>query len=881
MKQLVTLLFSAILGLAMVPAIADPLAESAEIQFTSAAAQTLRDKALALGSPVLIYEYLRNNYDHALYQGSRSGSLNAFLGMRGNDVDLASTLIAMLRYRGIPARYAVGTARLPAAEVQNWLAVKNLDLAKSLLTDMGLPNVTLAADRSYVDVERVWVEAQVPYGDYRGAGPEAGTVNCTSNPALCTWVSLDPAYKLRRYKATTIDVHDVAALNFDYTGYYNAIKNASTDTLKRKDKNPLTIYEEQVLTWLRANYPGKTLDDVADPGEIAKEEAGILPASLPYQVVNAVRRYDTVALHDAQVPSVESRKWAKYLRVNLYTQKKDTSNNLMYDQYDQPIKDKTIIGNKDFLLADLSTKQLTLTFEESTANCTTLCAVVRLDKIVDPVAGQPALGYYDPLVLDLKLDGAQDASPVTATYYNLNAVGGYYLIGTGGETSNWSQVHRAAADLLAANETYKDIIAAGSLHQNKDAMDALTGGLLYTSMNLYYSRFRDDIARLGAINHVKSPIVGFVGVVSSVYDVEFVDGTAFSVLPGGLLIDMKGQRLAGNWRDNAAATVSNKSFEFIGHIMSSLEHEIWQELTGYDAVSTVRGIQMAMASGAQLANPKKIGATDTLQTEYSKFGFSLSGNATGTSYGNGAIFHDYSHSPYAWHIDKALNDYYIQWGYYADISFDFIKKAVDSNTPAARRGRYGYALSMPDSSSIGAWLECYKTQHNYLYYQISGSSYGTYPSCNGTQYTGYAFCEYPYNSYCTPGNGNSLWHKVRNQYLTWYLPQWTNESFYDTAAGFNPSDYIYRGIDQSAATHATGVVMSIRDNLYLYNGGLGLEYVIPSKKTQTEYNLFTVYIAKQWSGTGNANLVGLSFNIQNWGGGYVEPPMASPSDSRE
>lgn len=871
MKLFSPFLAALIFCLAGVSARADTLSETPEIQFNSTATLALRNKAIDLATPTKIYEYLRNNYDFSPYHGSRAGSLNTFLGRRGNDVDLASALIAMFRYRGIPARYVVGTVRIPAADIQNLLGVKNLDLAVSILGDQGIQAVTLATDRSYVSLERVWVEALVPFGDYRGAGPEAATVNCVTTPSACAWVGLDPAYKLRQYKDATIDVHD--SLSFDYTGYYNAIKNATTDALKRKDKNPLTIYEEQVLDWLRTNHPGKSMDDVADPGAITREEAGILPASLPYQVTGGVRRYDSVAEHDAQVPAVEPRKWAKYLTVNLYTQKKDVNGALLYDQYDQPIKDKTIIGNKTFLLADLSTKQLTLTFENGTANCVTLCAVIRLDKTVDPVTGQPAMSNYDPLVLDLKLDGSDSASPVTAVYYNLNAVGGYYLIGTGGETSNWSQVHRAAEDLLAANDTYKDIIAAGTLHQNKDAMDALTGGLLYTSMNLYFSRFRDSIARLGDINHVKTPIDGFVGVVSSVYDVEFVDGTAFSVLPGGLLIDMKGQQLNGNWRDNAAATTSNKNFELIGHIMSSLEHEIWQELTGYDAVSTVRGIQMALADGAQLANPKKIGSTDTLQTEYAKFGFNKSANATGVSYsGTSKIFLDYGHSPYAWHINQGTNDYYINWGYYTNITFDLFKKYVDSGTSTLRKGRYSYFLEIPDSSSIGAWLECYKKQHDYLYYEIPGSSYGTYTSCNGTSYTGYAYCEYPSNSYCASGNSNSLWHQIRNQYLNWYLPQWTNEPFFDTANGFIPGDYVYRGLDQPAAVHATGVIMSIRDNLYLYNGGLGLEYLIPSTKTQTDYNLFTVYVAKKWTGAGFSNLSSLSFNIQNWGGGYVEPP---------
>ena len=56
----------------------------------------------------------------------------------------------------------------------------------------------------------------------------------------------------------------------------------------------------------------------------------------------------------------------------------------------------------------------------------------------------------------------------------------------------------------------------------------------------YYAKFRDNIAALDDLNHVKTPISGFLGVVSTTYEVEYINGTAFSVLPGGLLIDMKG-----------------------------------------------------------------------------------------------------------------------------------------------------------------------------------------------------------------------------------------------------------------------------------------------------------------------------------------------------
>lgn len=65
-------------------------------------------KEQALGSPARIYEYLRNRAEYSPYHGARSNSVNVFLGLRGNDVDLASTLIGMLRSQGIRARYVQG-----------------------------------------------------------------------------------------------------------------------------------------------------------------------------------------------------------------------------------------------------------------------------------------------------------------------------------------------------------------------------------------------------------------------------------------------------------------------------------------------------------------------------------------------------------------------------------------------------------------------------------------------------------------------------------------------------------------------------------------------------------------------------------------------------
>ena len=101
--------------------------ETNEVYFlpaTNTLATSLNNTANQLGNAVAIYQYVHNNFTYAPYQGARSNSINTFLAQSGNDVDIASTLIAMLRSKNIPARYAVGTIQLPASQLTNWLELE-------------------------------------------------------------------------------------------------------------------------------------------------------------------------------------------------------------------------------------------------------------------------------------------------------------------------------------------------------------------------------------------------------------------------------------------------------------------------------------------------------------------------------------------------------------------------------------------------------------------------------------------------------------------------------------------------------------------------------------------------------------------------------------
>lgn len=812
------------------------LDETPEIQFTSTAAEDLFNQATKLNSSVNIYEYVRNNYEYTLYHGSRSGSINTFLGGRGNDVDLASTLIAMLRSQGIPSEYVVGTIEVASADLTNWLGVKDIDLAVSLLDDQGIQKVIKNTDT--VQFEHVWIRAQVAFDNYRGAG-SASSVDCAATPEHCIWIDLDPSYKLRQYHNQNIDIYNT--VNFDYTAYYDAIKDNAPVV---KDKNPLEIYEEQILEHLQNNHPGKTLEDIADPGVIIKEENQILPASLPYAVIGSVETYDSIAAHDA----IASKDWAKYATAKL----------------DFGCFNATAPA---ILLSELTTKRFTLTYELGSPQR----LVFRLDGVdyfVPLTMGTLTcngtlvdVGY--PFSMTIDVDGAPGTQGgtdnVISVEYNNLVVGGYYLIGTGGDSSNWSQVHRAAEQLLSANEQFPIVndpegvpyidnnptngsvdTAERRLLDSPTAQDALTGGILYSAMSLYFARFHDNLRRLDSLNHITSPIEGFVGVVSSVYDVEYLDETAFSVMPGGLLIDMKGQVFNGFWRNNAPEDFADEHFELLGHSMSSLEHEIWQEITGFDAVSTVRGTQMAVGNNdAIVLNPKKNTTEDTLAAFY-----------TGTG------FETQAPNPFTKHERTVFSTRMVTWSVPNNgqtYEFETFLGEVDTNTSSLRLSKLTY------NSDNG--LDSYIKNINDIENTFLANPNGLF---NAT------ICGVSYTN--KPGSV-LLGHLETCYFSTLATIGQDFVDYLDKNKGFVPGDYVYRASTGSSELHSSSTVQQFRNNISLITTNHWREYVIPSVKTSGNFFQFSVYLDKVHDLASN-DLVSLSFQIANEsisaGGGYVD-----------
>jgi len=849
--------------------------QTPEIVFTGADAVPLVNKSAQLGNAVAIYEYVRNNFEFSTYHGSRSGSVNTFGAQRGSDVDIATTMIAMMRSRNIPARYAIATVRMPAAQLTNWLGINNLDVAVQVLKDQGIQKVALATDRSTVDFEHVWSEVFVPFEQYRGLTLPS-TVDCSQAlyMARCDWIPLDGSFKQKTYNGLNIDPY--SALSFDYTGYYNAINNSATDTLQRKDKNPLTILEEQIATWLRTSNPGRTLEDVADVGQIVQVHEGLLPASMPYKVVDTIRYYDSVSAHDEVVksaPTIESKTWGKHLKISIDVVK----NKIKYPA-----------GTGEVLLATLNTKPLTLATEYGSDGVTIAKLLTRLGSVViathidgGKTPNGTVVNTLDPISITLEMNGSPDPSggdndqKITAIYSG--TFGGYYLIATGGESSNWSQVHRAADQLLADDNKYKVVfnpkdpgsngqpcdlssglnctpyvdgnnngwdVSDQTLLASKPALDALTGGLLYVAATQYYAKQREQFDRADHLMKTKTPIIGFLGVVSSVYEAEYIDGTAFSILPGGLLIDMKGITIGGSYRTNKTSLIySNRQFEFLGHITSSLEHEIWQELTGYDAVSTVRGIQMALAKKeVELLNPKYKGDTadtDTLPSLYPKFGFTPSAPSGFTK----TFFNIFSTSPAIWsHAVEGK-------------SFDTFLASIRSSTPTDQKNIVEYTYNGVNSGIYG-WVKCV-SDNIYVINQYSDTDLIDGNTCGRTvSYRG--------------AKKIFILGLIETEWLNTIIPYDIGQEYFDyfdtKKPGFSTASKVYQSDPPEKGEYDALFMASIRSDIYdrdIKNSWV--EYWLPSRLVAGPNNFFAVDIRKQYE-TSTGRLTSMSFEILNRGG---------------
>lgn len=250
----------------------------------------IQQQAAALGNnPVAIFNWVHDNIDFLPTYGSIQGSEMTRINKRGNAMDTASLLVAMLRAANIPARYVYGIVQMPIATAQNWLGGNiAANQVVDLMTKGGIPtqSVVSGGQVSAVQFEHTWVEAYVDFNPSRGA------VN--RNPQ--TWVPMDASFK-------AYDVHPPINLTlgapFDAQGVLSSLDSSAihgaNGSVTGFDVTSLTAaidnYRPSAVAYADQVVPGAKLLDVRGYAAVIASNLPTLPGTLPYAVVTPGGEY--------------------------------------------------------------------------------------------------------------------------------------------------------------------------------------------------------------------------------------------------------------------------------------------------------------------------------------------------------------------------------------------------------------------------------------------------------------------------------------------------------------------------------------------------------------------------------------------------------------
>ena len=230
-------------------------------------------------NPVLIYEWVKNNVETEWYWGAMKGAEETLRQKRGNDADQSALLVALLRAGGFPARYVKGTMEFfPGIDrAKNLIGLDDPAKIYTFLQKAGIPvKPVIAAGRiANLQIEHLWVEAYIPYANYRGAVlDDQGKI----------WVALDTSIKPQGYTRT----HG-AGVPAELLGTFRNEYLGGLQTL-----TPLDSLKDKLNIYLTDSQPGKSWSDLTDKQVLVPDVLKILPGSLQFPQISITGEYQTL-----------------------------------------------------------------------------------------------------------------------------------------------------------------------------------------------------------------------------------------------------------------------------------------------------------------------------------------------------------------------------------------------------------------------------------------------------------------------------------------------------------------------------------------------------------------------------------------------------------
>lgn len=527
----------------------------------------IRSEFEELTSPLEIYQFVKNNYMTEFYYGSRKGAIGAFEQKAGNDYDLASLFIGVLRDRDIPARYVRGEIEITAEQAIEWTAADNIHAALRMLSSLGIPVTSLIQDGEVVAVriEHVWVEAYVPYTDYRGAGNQAGE---------SLWIPLDVSFKEVKY----LDGIDLTSLS-DYMNDENNYLSADAEIYGVSVENLASIVSEEdsaIVKYLLENgYGDSSIEEIVGGGEIVNEDLGYLPMTLPYTVQEKIESFDDIPL---SLTDNISFSLAGNSAFDLDFEDKDS---IDYTLYTPDVYGKRIILS--YTPATDADKELLEQYGglfQTPAYLLKMKPQLIIDGKVVAEGDICNAGYTQKYAMNIR-NGSPNKND--STIENSIVVGGIYCIALDYGTVSVEELQRVSKniDILKENTTEENVYT-----------DYAMGELLNGVAKTYFS-YLDMYNRIVAgQNNVTSTRDLSIGIVGFNVNVVYTFNRPTELNEAGIFLDI------GHDVHSVVSNDNNNEAEKMymlqsGIYASAMEHGILEEITGIESVSTIKVLEYA------------------------------------------------------------------------------------------------------------------------------------------------------------------------------------------------------------------------------------------------------------------------------------------------
>jgi len=589
-------------------------------------AQTIADLADRLYNlPIKMYEYVLNTIEYQPYPGAMKGSLAVLETKQGNDWDTASLLKDLYGEAGISLNYANAKIIENKDAILRWLGATNAKGAYDILQYAGLEPVlykvvsgtytplnadTQSAQTEYIAFYHTWL--------YRNAGgglPE---------------IYLDPSWKYRDLQPGVSAVSASVPFNDDRQADY--LSTVRTDT-------PTDYYETAVRSYLAQNVPASTIADVAHDGAIHPVSITALPSAFPYDA------QDGSSNESSSIPDNYLHKLRISVNVLLSGQtlsrtSYDSTHNLTRLTATTAVFESWMVGAP--LLANINGVLQTLTIGGVPSSPTTYvdvkgsifffgnasfyppgisCLEQTANLALQTMAiGNTDTGDYPALYLNGQTDSGRTSTlPIpndTAPYYltlerthgngtvtfpepaeNTRRFAGRAgeYIGVGLDVAQFSEAYLAD---LRSNLNDAELSKANG---STPSAEQLIGGLLELGLATYYNEFlqsKQVIAGLtGAIPVQVSSGLGIAtSSVDDVADSGLRDATSknvqFPYLPENVGFDLP-QNIAQVIAIDGDMSQTLYRNRLVSDTMSSLESNVWEEITNMPAVSTMKIFEMA------------------------------------------------------------------------------------------------------------------------------------------------------------------------------------------------------------------------------------------------------------------------------------------------